>query len=108
MRMAGSLDKRARLWDLSSGVSISCSSKHGGTVRCVAVDDLMLVTGSADKRVRVWLSAAGDDEGFAPSSAAAKVPLFDLARRPHLEFLDHTGPVSSLCLTDRALYSGSW
>jgi WD40 repeat protein len=93
-----------RLWDLSAGVAISTSKAHGGTVRCVALDETMAVSGCADNDLRIWASTWGSCGGDDTCSTSGG---FDLSS-PTLSIKEHTGPISSLCLTDQALYSGSW
>ena len=90
-----------RLWDLSSGRALSASRPAAGTVRCLALDDALLVSGCTDSSM--WAFHAGDEGADAGGWAW---PLFDLSR-PHVVG-GHSGPVSSLCLTEAALYSGSW
>lgn len=189
----GSLDRTVRLWDLNYGMPLSISRPHGGTVRSVALDAQLVVSGSSDNVVRLWharnsthgrsaldpaaaaeasallqdsLSGAaaataagplglaeglqimemdgpGDadvDEELAAAIAAANaaavssssstgmgtrggIPsthgpysvvtgdaddtLFDLSL-PGQQLRGHIGPVTSLCLSDSCLYSGSW
>ena len=105
----GSLDKTIQLWDLRTGLSSSCSRPHGGTVRCIAMDERVLVSGCADKSMRAWFPALSEDwdDGDLCFEEGRSPALFDLAA-PHVSLPDHRGPVSSLCLTDSALYSGSW
>eukprot|EP00798_Chlamydomonas_sp_ICE-L_P010572 gene10572-12231_t len=67
--VTGSLDKPTRrLWDLTSmfyrqdhsagdlhsGLPLSVSRAHGGTVRSVALDDSALLSGGADNLIRLW------------------------------------------------------
>ncbi|KAG1664127.1 hypothetical protein FOA52_011950 [Chlamydomonas sp. UWO 241] len=105
--VTGSLDKTVRLWDLRSGLPVSESRAHGGTVRCVAVDDDTLVSGCTDGVLRMWHAGGAPTAAGEHGGAAAAAPLFDLAS-PATLLRDHAGPVSSLCMTEAALYSGSW
>ena len=52
--LTGSVDRKLMLWDSESGSQIAASSLHAGTVRCLAVDEELLATGSSDHRIRVW------------------------------------------------------
>lgn len=52
--LTGSVDRRLVLWDLAHGTKIASSLLHAGTVRCIAIDDELLATGSSDHRIRVW------------------------------------------------------
>lgn len=74
------------------------------------MDSGLIVSGCADKTLKAWLpstsSDLSDDLGMG-SLEASSPPLFDLSD-PHVDLPEHGGPVSALCLTDRALYSGSW
>ncbi|GAX79892.1 hypothetical protein CEUSTIGMA_g7332.t1 [Chlamydomonas eustigma] len=101
--LTGSLDRTVRLWDLSAGVAISTSKPHGGTVRCVALDEDMAVSGCVDKTLRVWASNLSEGDDACSTSRS-----FDLSSPPSLSIKEHTGPISSICLSDQALYSGSW
>lgn len=116
----GSLDKTVRLWDLQAGMPLSISKSHGGTVRCLAMDTGALVSGSSDHALRVWLAQAEASHSHhlsPPPSASVdtssgsvydlNVPLFNLSAADHT-LLEHKGPLSSCCLTDAALFSGSW
>mmetsp|Transcript_18851 Transcript_18851/g.40588 ORF Transcript_18851/g.40588 Transcript_18851/m.40588 type:complete len:567 (-) Transcript_18851:1282-2982(-) len=102
--VTGSLDKTVRLWDLKQGMPISTSKPHGGTVRCVAMDEEACVSGCSDNTLRIWLPQY---QAMRDSCSAAMPPLFDLTS-PFNTIRVHTGPVSSLCMTECALYSGSW
>ena len=55
----GTADGMVRLWDLRSGQVHRSLVGHTGPVTCVQFDDTHLVTGSADRSVRVSLSLAG-------------------------------------------------
>lgn len=110
------------LSNLSSGMPLCVSKPHGGTVRCIGLDERCLVTGCADHVVRVWLTQPDHSSSSSSSSMGAErgrlceksagqqqqQVLFNLAEGPQLQLRTHTGPVSSLCLTQHALYSGSW
>ena len=96
-RPAGSLDKTVRIWDLSNGLPTSVSKPHSGTVRAIAMDDGLLVTGSADNSMRAWQS----------STPNHNQPIFDVSA-PYFELPSHNGPVSTMSITNHALFSGSW
>lgn len=53
----GTADGMVRLWDLRSGQVHRSLVGHTGPVTCLQFDDTYLVTGSADRSVRVSLSA---------------------------------------------------
>lgn len=91
----GSLDKTMRLWDLEQGMPLSVSKSHGGTVRCVGLDNHLLVSGSADATVRVWK--------LQPNASESP----DLSSPVKLQGI-HTGPISGLALCSKYIYSGSW
>eukprot|EP00884_Botryococcus_braunii_P022177 jgi/Botrbrau1/8643/Bobra.0196s0037.1 len=95
----GSLDKTVKLWNLEAGMPVSSSRLHGGTVRALAMDPFMLVSGSSQEgNLRVW---------HACEDANNAVSRFDLSQQA-IKLQGHAGPVTSLCLDDTCLYSGSW
>jgi len=77
----------------------------------VAMDPRLIVSGCADKTLKAWVPASSSDYPDHICTGGAKEtqspPLFDLSES-HIDLPAHGGPVSTLCLTDRALYSGSW
>jgi len=83
---AGSSDRTVKVWDMRAGMPLATSKLHGGTVRCLAVDEDMLVSGSSDHKLRVWLADR--------SSKAA----FDLSDPIRLVKGGHTGPVAAVAL----------
>lgn len=58
--LTGSVDRRMICWDAQYFSYCGVSGSHGGTVRSIALDDDVLVTGSTDHRVRVWRKKRGD------------------------------------------------
>ncbi|MEW5306937.1 MAG: hypothetical protein WDW36_009365 [Sanguina aurantia] len=58
----GSLDRTVRLWDLQAGMPSSVSRPLGGTVRCLAMDSALLVSGCTDHSLRLWTSHAHTTE----------------------------------------------
>ena len=52
----GTADGMVRLWDLRSGQVHRSLVGHTGAVTCLQFDERVLVTGSADRSIRVWLS----------------------------------------------------
>lgn len=97
--VTGSLDKTLKLWNLSAGMPLATSCSHGGTVRSVVLDPRVLISGSTDHDLRLWKSI---------EDAPEPCQIFDISRAPDKVLTGHIGPVSSLCLIDAALYSGSW
>ncbi|KAL0026865.1 hypothetical protein WJX77_007746 [Trebouxia sp. C0004] len=92
----GSSDRTVKLWDMRAGMPLATSKLHGGTVRCLAVDEDVLVSGSSDHKLRVWLADR--------SSKAC----FDLSDPIRLVKGGHTGPVAAVALDGQCIYSGSW
>lgn len=81
---------------------VASSLLHGGIVRCVAMDSELLVSGASDATVRYWRAWPGKIHDDHPFVLTAEQP-HKLAGKGA-----HSGPVSSLELTDRCLYTGSW
>ena len=73
----------------------------------MALDDNLLITGSADSCMRVWLPKARDPSPDVDQIAARDQHRFDVSA-PYFDLPAHNGPISSLSLTDCALFSGSW
>ena len=100
-----------RAWDLVSGVQLAVSRPHAGTVRCLAADDNLLVSGSSDHHIRASVlgaaAAAAAAEADWHSGGAAVSAKACLAQRTVLPG-GHSGPVTALELTTEALFSGSW
>ena len=53
-------DGTVRVWDLVKGIELAAFSAHAGTAWCCDGDRTFLVTGGADKTVRIW-----DRDGYA-------------------------------------------
>ena len=83
---AGSSERTVKLWDMRAGMPLATSKLHGGTVRCLAVDEDMLVSGSSDHKLRVWLADRNSKAGF------------DLSDPIRLAKGGHTGPVAAVAL----------
>ncbi|CAK8672927.1 unnamed protein product [Clavelina lepadiformis] len=86
--VTGSMDRTAKLWNITSATSLKTFRGHQGAVLCVEVDleSKMLFTGSTDHTIRKWSLATG---------APLKV------------FKGHEGSVLRLQLRHRLLYSAS-
>mmetsp|Transcript_10553 Transcript_10553/g.30051 ORF Transcript_10553/g.30051 Transcript_10553/m.30051 type:complete len:628 (-) Transcript_10553:41-1924(-) len=98
----GSADRTVKLWDLSAGMCVATSLQHGGTVRSVAMDSRLLVSGSSDATIRCWRAWPGEQPGGRPFVVTAEQPMKLLGKGAH------TGPVTGLELTEEHLYSCSW
>lgn len=83
---AGSSDRTVKVWDMRAGMPLATSKLHGGTVRCLAVDEDMLISGSSDHKLRVWLADRNSKAGF------------DLLDPVRLVKGGHTGPVAAVAL----------
>ena len=134
--LTGSVDRRLILWDLENGKQIAASSQHAGTIRCVVMDENILVTGSSDGRIRVWkrhiknIHHSNENirncrENIDVCSRLAQncgaSSKLCLQRRKPVSFFPfnvqgeravvqggHSGPVSALAITPNLLFSGSW
>ena len=83
---AGSTDRTVKIWDMQAGTPLASSRLHGGPVRCLAVDQRMLVSGSSDHKLRVWLGTTRSKAGF------------DLTDPIKLGRSGHTGPIAAVAL----------
>lgn len=101
---SGSLDKTVRLWDLKAGMPLSVSKSHGGTVRCLAVDSTMLVSGSSDHSLRIWMAAQPQIEESYPYLA----PTQHSARRSQTfsGFSHHSGDADHSQSRAQGLHQG--
>ena len=77
----GTADGMVRLWDLRSGQVHRSLVGHTGPVTCLQFDDMHLVTGSADRSIRV----------------SSSIPLLLLLLLPH-SFFSSSPPLPSLTL----------
>lgn len=62
LMLTGSVDRRLVLWDMEHFSYAGVSLPHAGTVRCLAIDESILATGSTDHRIRIWNAHYGSDE----------------------------------------------
>lgn len=70
---------------MQAGTTLASSRLHGGPVRCLAADQRLLVSGSSDHKLRVWLGT---------KSKAG----FDLTDPIKLSRTGHTGPIAAVAL----------
>lgn len=131
--LTGSVDRRLICWDGSHFSFTGISQPFAGTVRAIALDDSILVTGSSDHRIRIWQNTNDIDqpgvrtrrrrscvvrddwdsfnydvldEDFADSGNVSCFPFDVSGDRTVLS--GHSGPVSCLSLAGNTLISGSW
>lgn len=71
---------------MQAGMPLSSSRLHGGPVRCLAADQDMIVSGSSDHRLRIWLAS--------PSCKAG----FDLTDPIKIGKNGHKGPIAAVAL----------
>lgn len=110
LALTGSVDRTLALWDLTTGTRLASSALHAGTVRCVAADSDVLLTGSSDHRIRVWRRVVDvdiEEGGGGGGRRPAGFPFQVDGTRAVLPG-GHSGPVSALELAPTALFSGSW
>ncbi|KXZ53795.1 hypothetical protein GPECTOR_6g713 [Gonium pectorale] len=100
-----SLDRTVRLWELGSGLPLSSSRPHGGTVRCLALAPNLLASGCSDNLVRLWRPTSTVVSAASGSTTRSAMPLFDLAAKPYI-LRGHTGPVSCLAVDDSPASTG--
>lgn len=81
---AGSTDRMVRIWDMQAGMPVATSRLHSGRVCCLAADESMLVSGSSDHKLRVWMADRHSKAGF------------DLSDPIKLGKNGHTGPVAAV------------
>ncbi|VVB16919.1 unnamed protein product [Arabis nemorensis] len=93
-------DSIVRMWDMEEGLSIAASKPLGCTIRAVAADTKLLVAGGADGFIHCWKSVDGLRN------------LFDLTgfqkEKTEFRLWKHEGPITSLALDMKNIFSGSW
>ncbi|BFZ58914.1 Mitochondrial fission protein [Savitreella phatthalungensis] len=52
--VTASLDDTTRVWNLATGKCTTMLEGHAASVRCLQLDDGIVVTGSADAKLKVW------------------------------------------------------
>lgn len=52
--ITGSYDRTVRVWNMETGVELSCLKGHTRAVRALQFDDFKLITGSMDHTLKVW------------------------------------------------------
>lgn len=94
-----SLDDTVRVWDLSRGEQYGQLADHKASVKCVQMEDNMVVTGSADASLKLWdLSRLDEDQNEGDDEWEG--PLVDT-------FDAHLGEVTALHFHRNTLVSGS-
>ncbi|KIY51717.1 WD40 repeat-like protein, partial [Fistulina hepatica ATCC 64428] len=101
--ISASADATARAWDLNTGTCLHVFHKHTSTVRCVAVTDSLVVTGSRDGSLHVWrIPKAGEHLNESTSTASGD----DLYHKYCLA--GHSDSVRSLSAVGTVAASGSY
>lgn len=86
--VSASLEPTVKVWDLSKGEHIGSLTGHNASVRCLQLEDNVVVTGSADGTAKVW-------------------DISDL-ENPLVESLEaHFNEISALHFSDNTLVTGS-
>lgn len=85
-----------RLWDLNEGMPLGIYKNHGGSVRCISLNQNTLVSGSADKILRIWDLTSLDSNNERPNLSSPE------------KLHGHTGPISTIMMKQNIIYTGSW
>lgn len=123
--VTSALDDTVRVWDLNLGRCIGLLEGHHASVRCLQVEDNIVVTGSMDASIRLWdLSKAhyspyedqNDKEGGEEDSHLSSENMHDIPDKPHSSSMQdcplfsleaHVDEVTALHFRGETLVSGS-
>lgn len=97
----GGHDSVIRMWDMEEGLLIDKSRPLGCTIRAIAADNRLLVTGGTNAFIQCWRAVEGNSYLFHISGNATN-------QNSEFRLWGHEGPVTCLALDSMRIYSGSW
>ena len=97
----GGRDSVVRMWNMEEGLLIDSSRPLGGTIRAIAADTRLLVTGGTNAYVQCWRAVDGNVHLFHISGNGTD-------QTSEFRLWGHEGPVTCLALDSLRIYSGSW
>lgn len=71
--VTASPDGTTRVWNLASGKCTGLLEGHAASVRCLQLEDSIVVTGSTDAKLKVWDLAAAEHLTAPPQSAVSSL-----------------------------------
>ena len=101
----GTADGMVRLWDLRSGQVHRSLVGHTGAVTCLQFDESALVTGSADRSIRVCLPQ--NTEGNKESQLLMKTQIWDLRTGSIVDAYAYDNPVTSMMFDTRRIVAAA-
>ncbi|CAN6178466.1 unnamed protein product [Urochloa humidicola] len=99
---SGGRDSVVRMWNMEEGLLIDTSRPLGGTIRAIAADTRLLVTGGTNGYIQCWKAVEGNDHLFHISGNGTD------DQNSEFRLWEHEGPVTCLALDSLRMYSGSW
>lgn len=114
--VSGGSDPTLRLWLAQRGAAPPPAKRSGGSSRAGRLSTLAAAGGDGDDDDDETEERGDDGEEEdgggvrrqQGSAGLARRPRFDVSARPDFLLKGHTGPVTSMCLTESALFSGGW
>jgi len=97
----GGRDSVVRMWKMEEGLLIDTSRALGGTIRAIAADSRLLVSGGTNAYIQCWRAVEGNDHLFHISGSGTN-------QNAEFRLWGHEGPVTCLALDSLRIYSGSW
>jgi len=97
----GGRDSVVRMWNMEEGLLIDSSRPLGGTIRAIAADTRLLVTGGTNAYIQCWRAVDGNVHLFHISGNGTD-------QTSEFRLWGHEGPVTCLALDSLRIYSGSW
>jgi WD40 repeat protein len=97
----GGHDSVVRMWDMEEGLLIDESRPFGCTIRAIAADSRLLITGGSKAFIQCWRAIEGASNLFQISGYGSN-------QNSEFRLWGHEGPVTCLALDPARIYSGSW